>query len=164
MIKYRISNYSVVLFCLIFFNCSYFLKEKSYKIDSNSNYIGTTTSGIFQKISQKVLLNYEFNIKSFVVNKTFIEIQTYWKKNEDFKIKNFPENNSKSRIKIILTSTTIRNKDFNFNPNLNDCYIKLTNEIYDNNQWKEIKLSNEIQKILSEITIELRNEIDNYNH
>ena len=161
MILNKIIKIILFLLSLNIISCSFISNNKPNLYLNNSNYICSTSSGIFQKISKEILFNNNYSIATYDVKPTYIQINTNWKNQELFDTE-LSNQFSKARTKIILTASVERNKDFKFNPNMYDCYIEIINQVYDGTEWKQINLSNKLINLLNDLSNDIRSGIQNY--
>jgi len=161
MILKKSIQIALFLFLFIIISCSFISKNKP-NLFLNNNYIGSTSSGIFQKVSEEILFNNNYSIATYDVKPTYIQINTNWKNRELFDAE-LSNNFSKARTKIKLTASVERNIDFKFIPNKKDCYIEIINQVYNGTEWKQINLSNELINLLNDLTNDIRTGIHKHN-
>ena len=140
---------------MLLYSCSLFNKNNPSTF-TNKLYIGSSSPGILQKVSEEVLIDYNLKINSYNVNPDFIIFETNWK------INYFREQINKNRFKLIFTSLINRSKSQMSNENYHDFYIQIIYEIYDKSAWKKVKLSETENKFLDEIVRKVRLNVDRY--
>ena len=59
----------------------------------------------------------------------------------NWKINHFREQVNRNRFKLIFTSRISRSDNQKSNENYHDFYIQMIYQIYDNSEWKKVKLS-----------------------
>jgi len=140
---------------MLLYSCSLFNKNNPSTF-TNKLYIGSSSPGILQKVSEEVLIDYNLKINSYNVNPDLTIFETNWK------INHFREQINRNRFKLIFTSLINRSDDQKYNENYHDFYIQIIYEIYDKSAWKKIKLSEIENKLLDEIVKKIRKKIKKY--
>ena len=140
---------------MLLYSCSLFNKNNPNTF-TNKLYIGSSSPGILQKVSEEVLIDYNLKINSYNVNPDLTIFETNWK------INHFREQVNRNRFKLIFTSLINRSDDQKYNENYHDFYIQIIYEIYDKSAWKKIKLSEIENKLLDEIVKKIRKKIKKY--
>ena len=140
---------------MLLYSCSLFNKNNPNTF-TNKLYIGSSSPGILQKVTEEVLIDYNLKINSYNVNPELTVFETNWK------INHFREQINRNRFKLIFTSLINRSDDQKYNENYHDFYIQIIYEIYDKSAWKKIKLSEIENKLLDEIVKKIRKKIKKY--
>ena len=140
---------------MLLYSCSLFNKNNPNTF-TNKLYIGSSSPGILQKVSEEVLIDYNLKINSYDVNPDFTVFETNWK------INHFREQINKNRFKLIFSSLINRSDNQKDNENYHDFYIQIIYEIYDKSTWKKIKLSEIENELLNEIVRKIRLNIKRY--
>tara|TARA_Y100000996_G_scaffold106766_1_gene78471 strand:+ start:136 stop:561 length:426 start_codon:yes stop_codon:yes gene_type:complete len=140
---------------MLLYSCSLFNKNNPNTF-TNKLYIGSSSPGILQKVTEEVLIDYNLKINSYNVNPDLTIFETNWK------INHFREQINRNRLKLIFTSLINRSYDQKNNENYHDFYIQIIYEIYDKSAWKKIKLSEIENKLLDEIVKKIRVKIKKY--
>ena len=140
---------------MLLYSCSLFNKNNPNTF-TNKLYIGSSSPGILQKVSEEVLIDYNLKINSYDVNPDLTIFETNWK------INHFREEINRNRLKLIFTSLINRSDNQKNNENYHDFYIQIIYEIYDKSAWKKIKLSEIENKLLDEIVKKIRKKIKKY--
>tara|TARA_A100001011_G_scaffold246539_1_gene254786 strand:- start:316 stop:741 length:426 start_codon:yes stop_codon:yes gene_type:complete len=140
---------------MLLYSCSLFNKNNPNTF-TNKLYIGSSSPGILQKVSEEVLIDYNLKINSYDVNPELTTFETNWK------INHFREQINRNRFKLIFTSLINRSDDQKYNENYHDFYIQIIYEIYDKSAWKKIKLSKIENKFLDEIVKKIRLKMKKY--
>ena len=140
---------------MLLYSCSLFNKNNPNTF-TNKLYIGSSSPGILQKVSEEVLIDYNLKINSYDVNPELTTFETNWK------INHFREQINRNRFKLIFTSLINRSDDQKYNENYHDFYIQIIYEIYDKSAWKKIKLSENENQFLDEIVKKIGVKIKKY--
>ena len=140
---------------MLLYSCSLFNKNNPNTF-TNKLYIGSSSPGILQKVTEEVLIDYNLKINSYNVNPELTIFETNWK------INHFREQINRNRFKLIFTSLINRSDDQKDNENYHDFYIQIIYEIYDKSAWKKIKLSEIENELLDEIVKKIRLKIKKY--
>ena len=140
---------------MLLYSCSLFNKNNPNTF-TNKLYIGSSSPGILQKVSEEVLIDYNLKINSYNVNPELTVFETNWK------INHFREEINRNRFKLIFTSLINRSDDQKYSENYHDFYIQIIYEIYDKSAWKKIKLSEIESKLLDEIVKKIRLKIKKF--
>ena len=140
---------------MLLYSCSLFNKNNPNTF-TNKLYIGSSSPGILQKVSEEVLIDYNLKINSYNVNPDLTIFETNWK------INHFREQINRNRFKLIFSSLINRSDNQKDNENYHDFYIQIIYEIYDKSAWKKIKLSEIENELLDEIVKKIRLKIKKY--
>ena len=140
---------------MLLYSCAFFNKYNPNTF-TDKLYIGSSSPGILQKVSEEVLIDYNLKINSYNVNPDLTIFETNWK------INHFREQINRNRLKIIFTSIINRSDNQKNNENYHDFYIQIIYEIYDEDSWKKIKLSEIENKFLYEFVKKIRLKIKQY--
>mgnify|MGYP006096833325 CR=1 FL=1 len=155
MVNRRAYKNNIYPLYFIFFSCTLLQIDNNYKRLDNKVYLGSSSAGILQKVSEEVLFDYNFKIVLFEVNPGSIIFETNWR--TDYHLNDI----RKHRIRFLFNSLNKKDIEINFKKNIHDLYIEMNYQIYDGSSWKEVDITLIEKKLLSEIVKGIKSKIVN---